>query len=541
MKKITMDEEQRRALIADFNTVNFKPKFKNIFLLLESQIKKNPKKIAIEFGEEKITYGELGQKTDVINNFLTCFLKKNQQKIYIFADKGIDTIAAFLGVLKSENILIPLNPKYPPEMIKEIFKEVKPDLVIVQKKYLDVLKQGAKNLLRLPILTIDELIKEQFSPKRKRLRHAAKNIYSYIYFTSGSTGRPKAVLGRASSLIFYVECSRMIRYLNKSRIAHLLSIYAPQSLLRVILPALCWGATLCFPESYSLLFKGSDLVKWLEDNRIAYMNLATSLFKYFVNGIKNKNQLKNLKYIMAAGDKFPNDRYLKNFFDKINPRTKLFNSYGSTELPLGFIYKVSKADLNKNIIPIGKSRGGKAIVLNDKMEVQLPGEIGEIYIRAPYFLPAGYYNNPELTKKVFIKNPFSRNPKDIIYRTGDIGRLLTDGNIEILGRKDNQVKIRRWRVEPEGVEAKILTHPKIKNCAVLAKKDKNGENYLVAYYTARRGLSEKQLIFFLKQRLPDYMLPSYFIRLTKMPLNFNNKIDRLALAAINEKKYGKIY
>jgi acyl-coenzyme A synthetase/AMP-(fatty) acid ligase/acyl carrier protein len=531
---MTIKEKQKRVILADFNTKKFpKPKFESAIRLFEAQVRKTPNNTAIEFGRKKITYSQLNQKTNVIGNFLTCFLKGNQQKIYLLADKNIEMIAALLGILKSENILIPLNQNYPPPMIREVFREVKPDLIITQKKYLYLLKKMSKHLSRLNILTLDDFSKGIFKKanlKQEKNRQTSKNLYSHIYFTSGSIGRPKAVLGTTLGGAAKITCllTIMKNYLkNKSRIGHFFSTYMDIFTFNLIMNTLCCGATLCLPESNNLLINIPHLVKWLKDNKITYTSFPTNFLKYFAAGIKNKNQLNNLKFISIRGDKLIYDKYLKNFFNKIGLRTKLFNTYSMTEIPVAFYHEITKANLDKNIIPIGKSSGGKATVLNDKKEIQLAGEIGEIYIRSPFFKSSGYYNSPELTRKVFIKNPFSRHPNDIVFKTGDLGRLLADGNIEVLGRSDDQIKISGFRVGLSEIESKILSHPKIKECVVLAKKNKKRENYLVAYFTAN-GLPDLET--YLKAGLPDYMIPTSFIRLKKFPLLPSGKINKLALA-----------
>lgn len=549
-----MLSKQQRALIADFNTKNFKkPRFNNAILLFEAQARKTPKKIAIEFGKEKLTYKELNQEADILASFLSHVLNKNQQKIYILADRGINIIIAFLGVLRSGNILIPINPQSPAETTAALFKEIKPDFIIIQQKYFNLLKKLEKNLAGVKVLIIDRDSKINYPKAKFELltldntsqflgKAQAKKVfkaeekYANIYFTSGSTGRPKAVLGTNFSLAFRVEPSSNKYLKSNFRVSQLSPVYIRLSLTTEILSPLCCGATVCIPRNENLLFSVIKLVKWLKVNHITVVKFSPNIFRYFVEEIKNANQLKYLRYVIISGIKLVNDKYLRIFFAKFKSHIKLINSYGVIEVSQGFDYELSRSDLKRKIIPIGKSVGAKAIVLNKEKEVLPPGQIGEIYIRSPY-LTAGYYNNPELTKKVFVKNPFSRNPKDIIYRTGDLGRLSADGNIECLGRSDRQTTIKEFQVELGRIEPEILAHPKIEDCVVLAKKNKGGENYLVAYYIAAGRLDEGQLTIFLRSRLPDYMLPSYFIWFAKMPLNLNGKVDQLALAAINERKY----
>jgi len=527
--------QQKKALLADFNIKEFpKPTTQYAVKLFESQVKKTPEKIAIEFGKEKITYCELNRKADSIGLFLTKFFKnKNQQKIYTLTDNGIDIVAAFLGILKSGNILVPLNPKHPPETIKEIFNVVRPDLIIVQKKYFKRTKQFIKIFSGLHALIIDDKKRKDLnascalSPKLQ-LTQTKKSFYSHIYFTSGSTGRPRAILGTNLSLAFNSEIASKKFFNDKSRLCQFLSISSHTFLKSGVMPALCLGTTLCVPKKKNLQLNISELISWIEDNKITLLALPTALFKYFTEGIRNRNQLKSLKHVLVMSDKLENGKYLKMFFSKLDRCVRLVNIYGSTEAPLNFVYELTRADLKKSVIPAGKSLGGKAIALNDKKEAQPPGETGEIYVRSPY-LSAGYYNNPKMTAEVFTKNLFGTNNKDIIYRTRDMGKLLPDGNLEILGRSDSFVKIGGQGINLKEIETKILEHKKIKECVVLVKKNEKRENYIIAYFTANGKINSQKLRKFLKKKIPGYKIPGFFVMLDKFPLNTNSKIDKINL------------
>jgi acyl carrier protein len=198
-----------------------------------------------------------------------------------------------------------------------------------------------------------------------------------------------------------------------------------------------------------------------------------------------------------------------------------------------FFHQVEKSDITRGFIPIGKPiKGAKALVLDDQQRVCPPGVAGEIYIRTP-FRTLGYYKDDDATREAFVKNPFNNDPNDLIYRSGDLGLILNDGNFRFLGRKDNQVKIRGIRVELEEIENHLLNHPLVSTAVVLAREDTPGDMRLVAYVVAQQtpGLSSNELRGFLKQKLPDFMMPSAFVRLDALPLTANGKVDRKALPA----------
>lgn len=540
MKKHKNLSHQARGILADFNCDDFpRLKFKRAVELFEFRAKELPKKIAIESGNKKVTYKELDDRARRIGDFLTVFLGKNQQKIYVLADNSIETIIAFLGILKSGNILIPLNPQYPFKIIKEIFQDVRPDFVISEKKYLKLLRPVNKSL-RLGVLIIDDQTAvnykkgnlefmgfgnlDDFCGLRKKSQRERNNSNACIYFTSGSTGRFKAVLMSDSCLAFGSELAIKKYIRTDSRFGHFFSIYMHTSLTRGIMPALCGGATLCIFEN-DLLFDIPRMISWLEKNRVSLISCPAPIFKYLAEEIRTEDQLKKLKHVLVMADKLNNGNYLKNFFDKIGSRVKLVNLYGSTEAPVGFRYEISKTDLKKNIMPVGRSPAAKAVVLNENRQVQPPGAVGEIFIRSPY-LAAGYYNDATQTAKVFIKNPFSRKIGDIIYRTGDLG-LISSGNLECLGRVDQQVKIGGKRIELGAVEAAVQKRPDVKDAVVVMWKDS-----LAAYFVAEKKISPADFRAYLKNILPDFMIPHFFSQLDRLPLTPNGKIDRRFLSML---------
>lgn len=380
---------QKRALITDFNRDNFKkPTFENAILLFERQVKKTPQNIAVEFGKEKLTYEELNQKVNVSASFLTNFLNKNQQKIYILVDEGIDAVVAFLAILKSGNILIPINPRHPPETIKIMLEEIKPDFIIIQRKYFNFFKEINKNSVgikvliidgdskinypkvKFKLLTLDDVNRLSDKVQTKKIFKNQENKYASIYFTSGSTGRPKGVLLTNLSLSYKTEYSfrnsfkksfKNKKFLkNNFRVGQNFPIYSQLSLTKDILPTLCSGATLCISRDKDLLSNISKLIKWLKENRITLIHFPSGYtFKYFMNAVKKVSQLKYLKYITFSGVKLISDEYLKRFFEKFGSRIKLSSGYGTTEAPLGFEYELSKSDLKENLYQLANQSAQK--------------------------------------------------------------------------------------------------------------------------------------------------------------------------------------
>jgi len=531
-------KQSEKKLITDFNNNYFKkPKFDNVIEMFEKVAKKWSRSIAIEHGEENINYNDLDEKTDAICNYLNTESVDKNVKVCVFMDRGIDVIIAILGILKARRIVVPIDPEYQEQKVKSLINIIEPSLIITQKKYFNIVK---KNFVNIKILVIDAEINScfpaiDFSNKlseQKIVDNIRKSKCAYIYFTSGSTGTPKAVLEKNINLAFSAEWMiNKFSIKQNCRVGQLVSI-SFHMFFREVFIAICSGATLCIPENKKIILDPSELVKWFRYARVNLVHCVSLVFKNIMLATKSISSLKQLKHIIVFGDRLKYDKCLQLFFDKINNNIDLTNIYGQTEAPLKFYHRISTKDLKKRIIPIGKPIEARALILSDKQKVEKIGVAGEIYIRSPY-LADGYYKNNRLTKKVFIQNPFIKNTKDIVYKTGDLGKLTTNGEIECLGRINNQIKINGVFVNLDEIEACLLSHDEINSCVVVKKEDENSNDYLVAYYISTKIIKLKN---FLENKMPDIVVPDYFIRVKSLPYNINGKIDRKKLEKMKIKK-----
>jgi acyl carrier protein len=260
------------------------------------------------------------------------------------------------------------------------------------------------------------------------------------------------------------------------------------------------------------------------------------VFRAILNGDLHAQRFASLRHVFLAGEPvLPADvgRWSEVFGDRI----ELVNLYGPSETTMTkFFYRIKASDRDRRSIPIGKPmRGAKALVVGEKEEPCPPGKVGEIYIRTPY-RSLGYYRQPEMTNEVFIQNPFSGSPQDIVYRTGDAGRVLDDGDFEFLGRRDQQVKIRGVRVEMGEIENLLRRHPGVEDVAVVDRADAAGNRFLCAYTVLNGDLGPAALRQFLGQQIPEFMMPSVFVRLEALPRMPNGKVDRRALPAPSQNR-----
>lgn len=515
---------------------------------LHQAAEKYADKIAIEWRQEHISYAQLEAASNQVAHCLLAAGIAKSAIVAVVIDNPIELITSLIGILKAGCAFAVLDPNYPEKRLQLMIEEAPPGCFLLEQKFAAKLRSMVAPDANPSFFLIDDehdseslpeqtvLLKKQV-PTRTLLETPVSlepDDLCYIYFTSGSTGKPKAIAGRLGGLSHFIAWERTTFQVNETfRVSQLI----PPSFdpfLRDIFVPLCSGARLCVPDNRETILNPKQLMHWIEERGITLTHCVPTLFRAMVNEHPDPTYFRALKYLLIAGEPlFGAD--IKEWMDIYSERVQLVNLYGPTETTLAkFCYFIKSADRDRLLIPVGKPiDGASALVLDDDGTRCPPGIAGEIYIQTPY-RTLGYYNRPELTNEVFIQNPFSTDPGDIIYKTGDIGRVLEDGNFEVSGRKDHQVKIRGVRIELGEIEKVLRDHPIIKDAAVKDWDKANNEKYLCAYFVSETGLSNGELRAFLLRSLPPAMIPAIFIRLGKLPLNPNGKIDRKALPAPDE-------
>ena len=291
------------------------------------------------------------------------------------------------------------------------------------------------------------------------------------------------------------------------------------------------GGTICIPPSHDTLLDPRTLVDWVDHSGIRLVHCVPTLFSTFVKGLPTAAKLESLEYVLLAGEVVPVGD-VKQWMDRFENRVKLVNLYGPTETTMiKFCHVIQRKDVDRGFIPIGTPiEGAKAVILDSAGNPCPQGTSGEIHIRTPY-RTSGYYRQAELTRQVFIQNPFNNNPRDLIDRTGDIGRVLHDGNFQFVGRKDLQVKIRGVRIELGEIETALQSHPAVQRAVVVAREDSAADKSLVGFVMAAEGEDPtiSSLRRWLQVMLPHYMVPTAFVVLDELPLTANGKVNRRAL------------
>ncbi|MBF0398665.1 MAG: amino acid adenylation domain-containing protein, partial [Desulfobacterales bacterium] len=474
------------------NTYADYPKDKTIIDLFEEQAEKSPYNTAVIYEEDKLTYKQLNEKANQLANYLIDLGVKPDTLVGICIERSLEMIIGLLGILKAGGAYVPIDPNYPKERIDFMIKDSNTYLVLSQDK-------------------IKEILSNNYSSENLKLKISQDNL-AYVIYTSGSTGIPKGVMIPNNALFNHMFWMQRCFPLTSDDIVLQKTSFTFDASVWEFWAPLCFGAKLLLakPEGD----KDIDyLVETINTKKITVLQLVPSLFQILLEHHKFKEST-SLKRVFCGGERLPDET--KNKFYKIGMKASLYNLYGPTEATIDASYFYCD---ESETVSIGKPISNTQIYIFDKALNHVPiGVSGEIHIGG-LGLARGYLNLPDLTKERFIETSFGR-----LYKTGDLGKFLPDGNIEYIGRIDNQVKLRGFRIELGEIESILCRHPNVRESAVILS-----DGQLIAYIT---GISN-DLKAYLKTYLPDYMVPSSIIVLSEMPLTPNGKIDRKALPKLD--------
>ncbi|MGB7604525.1 MAG: amino acid adenylation domain-containing protein, partial [Lutisporaceae bacterium] len=452
---------------------------------------------------------------------------KTDTIVGIMVERSLEMMVGIMGILKAGGAYLPISPEYPDDRITYMLEDSKTTILLTQKHLLDTVK--------LDGIIIDLEDKQLYQEDKDNLEIVnIPNNLAYIIYTSGSTGKPKGVMIQHGNVINLVTGLGKIiydRYAAPLNVA-LIAPYVFDASVKQIFASLLRGNCLYIvPEEYRNI--GEKLVEYYIENSIDISDGTPSHFKLILGDNREKIKGIPVKHFIIGGEALPVDvvqDFLAFFKDK---KPNITNIYGPTECCVdSTAFLVDSDQLNTlSAIPIGRPLVNYSVYVLDKdNKLQPVGVAGELCI-AGDGLARGYLNKPEMTEEKFVANPFDPGKK--MYKTGDLVRWLTDGNVEFLGRIDHQVKIRGYRIEIGEIESVIKSHPLVQDSIVIVHTDNTGEKGLVAYIVPKTNSDEKyseaSLKEYLKKKLPKYMIPAMFIQLENIPLNINGKVDRFAL------------
>ncbi len=476
--------------------------------LFSVQAAKAPEKIALEFNDEQLTYRQLDEQSDQLAQYLSHRGAKNDTCIPICLNRSFDMIVAILAVIKTGAAYVPIDPLYPAARISYILNDIEAPFVISNTLSCSKL-HGDMILLDEPVVATDKGYTQETT--------AASDLL-YIIYTSGSTGTPKGVMVENRSLVSYIDAqTRYFQITENDRVLQF-SNYCFDASIEQIFLALLNGACLVLMAE-SLLKDIQLFSNYLKEKEISHLHATPG----FLENLEPES-FPHLKRIVSAGDLCK-----KQLFKKWLGKVDFYNKYGPTEATISVVeFHCPEEGLEDlKVLPIGKAIAGNTIYLLDEhLQEVAAGEIGEICIGGVQ-LARGYLNLHELTNEKFIESPFSTGER--LYRSGDLARMLPDGNIEFLGRTDDQVKIRGYRIELGEIENTLRDAPGVKQCVVIADQDFSHGTRLIAYVVPGQRFEKEPLKDYLLSKLPEYMVPQFLIELDSIPLNANAKVDRRSL------------
>jgi len=532
-----LEDGERETLLSHWNIEKRDSvQASSIHDLIEKQAECSPQATAVVFENQALTYAELNSRANQLAHFLRRANVSADVCVGLLVDRSVEMLVGLLGILKAGGAYVPLNPNQPNARLVRQLEQAKAPILITQERYLsDVAQYPGRSFC----LDRDRLLLEREEKSNPKWTTNPQDL-AYVIFTSGSTGAPKGVAVTHKSLVNYTQfiCNRLNLDHARLNFATVTTIAADLG-NTCIFPSLVSGSCL-HVLSYETTTDSGLFAKYMAHHSIDVLKIVPSHLSSLLAS-ENGGSILPRKYLIAGGEAFSWELAMR--LRELNPHCEIINHYGPTEATIGSLTftlcQSTDHSLGSSTVPIGRPIANAEIyILNEYLDPVPVGVPGELYI-AGAGIARGYLNNPEQTFDRFIPNPFSHDNSTRLYRTGDRARYLCDGNVEFLGRIDQQVKIRGYRIELGEIEAVLSEHPSIRQTVVVAREDGPGEKRLVAYVVLAEEIETiiSDLRRWLKQRLPDYMVPSAFVILDEIPLTTNGKLDQRALPAPDGKQF----
>ena len=514
---------ERNQLLVEWNaTKRDYPESKCLHRLFEAQAERTPNAVAVTFEDKRLAYRELNQRANQLAHYLRRLGVGPDVLVGICMERSLEMIVGLLGVLKAGGAYVPLDPEHPKERLGYMMKESHALVLLTQRRLLEKLPEHSSKILCLD---------KDWKVIGRELSDNPINItvmehLAYVIYTSGSTGNPKGVMiphGAITNHMLWMQetfpLNETDRVLQKTPISFDASVWECYAAL--IVGARCVMAR---PGGHQ---DGGYLAKLIGEQEITALKVVPSLLRMLLDE-PALSDATSIRRVFCGGEALTIDLQEK-FHARLT--AALWNLYGPTETTIDVTFCECKRDASSDAVPIGRPIANTEVyILDSELKPTSIGVAGELYVGGAS-LARGYLNRPDLTAEKFIRNPFSNDPDARLYRTGDWVRYRSDGNIMYLGRIDNQVKIRGFRIELGEVEAVLNQYPGLRETLVTAREEIPGDKRLVAYIVPSREPAPtiRELRSFLKQKLPDYMVPSAYVFLDSLPLTLNGKVDRRAL------------
>ncbi|RKZ93719.1 MAG: non-ribosomal peptide synthetase [Candidatus Parabeggiatoa sp. nov. 1] len=555
-----LSEAERHTLLVEWNDTQADYSHDRcLHQLFEAQVECTPDAVAVVFEDQQLTYREINSKANKIAHYLRRRIRRNEF-VGILEERGIDFLAAMLGILKAGGAFLPIDPSYPYDRVLYMVTNSQINSLITRstlfdKIAIDVEKDGyLRNVLCLDgkelggnyqVYNGTDLINEP--ENNPNFLNESVDI-AYMIYTSGSTGLPKGTIVRHNGAVNHIYAkAEQLPFHQNSAFLQSASSSSDISVWQFLAPLLFGGRTVVV--DYETVCDAAKLFKVIKSQQVTAIEFVPIVMQGVLDQVAKlsaeEQALPALEWAMVTGEAVSTS--LVNQWQHTYPNIKLVNAYGPTEASDDICQAVfdkllPKEQLN---VPIGKPLANLNLYVLDRQQQLLPiGVYGEICVSG-VGVGAGYWHNEEKTKANFVNNPYANDIySNVIYRTGDLGRWLPDGSLECVGRLDHQVKIRGFRIELGEIEVILAGHPQVREAVVIDREDSSHLKQLVAYivtHPVTTPVAASDLRRFIQEKLPEYMVPSYFVVLEKIPLTVNGKIDRRALPAPSGNELKTVY
>ncbi|PHM54491.1 non-ribosomal peptide synthetase [Xenorhabdus sp. KK7.4] len=518
-----LSAQERHTLLTIWNQTDTPyPQDKTLQQLFEAQAAQRPDATAITFEHQSISYGELNRRANQLAHHLIALGVRPDDRVGICLERSLNMVVGILAILKSGGAYLPLDPAYPAERLAYMLEDATPVVLLTQTTLADKLACSVPTvLLDNPALHLEA--QPDSNPDTQALGLTSNHL-AYVIYTSGSTGQPKGVMVEHRNILRLIINNGFADIGPDDCVAHCANP-AFDAATWEIWSALLNGSCLHIVP-HTVVLEPTGFREALIRGKVTALWLTAGLFNEYLDTLQPV--FGQLRYLLVGGDVL-NPQKIKQVLSADHPPAHLINGYGPTEsTTFATTYAITAPIDGMQSIPIGRPIANTRIYLLDAAQQMVaPGAIGELYIGGAG-VARGYLNQPKLTAESFLPDPFSSVPEARMYKTGDLGRYLPDGNIDYLGRNDSQVKVRGFRIELGEIENALAAHPQVKQ-AVVIDREHSGHKVLAAYLVIEDDVSDDMLLTYLSDRLPDYMLPASFTFMEAIPLTLNGKVNRRAL------------
>lgn len=516
-----LNEIEREQMLVTWNdTGSVNHDYASIHQFFEEQVIRMPDAVAVAYKNEQLTYDELNRRANQLAHYLRSLGVGPDVLVGICVERSLEMIVGILGVLKAGGAYIPLDPSYPAERLVFILANAAAPVLLTQQRLERNINSSTSKVV---CLDADWAIIGQQSEANATCVVDSHNL-AYVIYTSGSTGKPKGVLVEHASLCNLVEAQiRDFEVGTDSRVLQFVSFNFDVSVADIFM-SLCAGATL-YLVPLEAMVPGPALLDLLRKHAITIARIPSSVLATLPS-----EGLPSLQTLICGGESWSSD-----IITRWGAGRRFFNEYGPTETTI--CATMAECFCDDQSPTIGRPLANVRVYVVDSELTPVPvGAAGELCIGG-IGLARGYLQRPETTAEQFVPDPFSFEEGNRLYKTGDLVRYLPDGTIKFLGRIDQQVKVRGFRIELGEIETALSQHPHLRECIVTVREDKPGDKRLVAYIVLEEQKEHpisvtSSLRDFLKEQLPEYMVPSAFVQLDALPLSSNGKVDRRALPAL---------